>query len=83
MALGERFRGTGSGRVAPFLAAHQDCDVGFDVTRERGPVSGRLKITCLGCGQEVEYRASEAADAGTSDWVQLQNGGSLSGSVAG
>jgi hypothetical protein len=62
MALGERFRGTGSSGVADFLAEHQACDAGFDVTRDEGPGSGQLKIACKGCGKTVEYRAAEAAE---------------------
>jgi hypothetical protein len=48
--------------VAQFLASHQHCDVGIDVTRDQGPGSGRLKITCKGCGESVEYLAAEAAE---------------------
>lgn len=62
MALGERVRGTGSSGVAQFLAEHQVCDAGFDVTRDQGPGSGRLRIACKGCGESVEYRAADAAE---------------------
>jgi len=62
MAPGERFRGAGSAGVAQFLASHQHCDAGFDVRRDRGPGSGGLKITCKGCGESVEYLATEAAE---------------------
>ena len=72
MALGERFRSTGSSAVAGFLAEHQGCDAGFDVTRDQGPGSGRLKITCKGCGETVEYRAADAAE--TAVGPPLDNG---------
>jgi hypothetical protein len=57
--------GTGSGPasgIARFLAEHQDHEAGFDVGRESGAATGRLKITCLECGKSVEYRAGEAAE---------------------
>jgi hypothetical protein len=62
MAVSE---GTGSGPargIARFLAEHQDHDAGFDVGRESGAATGRLKVTCLECGKSVEYRAGEAAE---------------------
>jgi hypothetical protein len=62
MAVGERFRGGGARGIAKFLAEHQYCDAGFDVRRESGPGSGRLKITCKGCGKAIEYRAAEAGE---------------------
>src|SRR5688572_23437309 len=62
MALGERFRGGGTRGIARFLADHQHCDAGFDVRREDEPGSGRLRITCLGCGDTVAYRAAEAGE---------------------
>jgi hypothetical protein len=62
MALGERFRSGGTRGIARFLADHQHCDAGFDVRRENEPGSGRLKITCLGCGQEITYKAAEAGE---------------------
>ena len=62
MALGERFRGSGTRGIARFLAEHQHCDAGFDVRREDEPGSGRLRITCLGCGQTIAYRAAEAGE---------------------
>jgi len=67
MAIGERFRSGGTHGVAQFLADHQHCDSGFDVRREDQPGSGKLKITCGGCGESVSYRAAEAVDlaAGT------------------
>jgi hypothetical protein len=60
MAIGERFRSGGTRGIARFLADHQHCDAGFDVRRQDEPGSGKLKITCLGCGQSVSYRAGEA-----------------------
>ena len=58
-------KGTGSGPasgIARFLAEHQDHEAGFDVGRESGAATGRLKVTCLECGKSVEYRAGEAAE---------------------
>lgn len=65
MALGERFKGGGTRGIARFLAEHQNCDAGFDVRREDEPGSGKLRITCLGCGGTVSYRAGEAGDLGS------------------
>lgn len=66
MALGERFKGGGARGIARFLAEHQECDAGFDVRREDEPGSGKLRITCLGCGATVAYRAAEAGNFGSS-----------------
>ena len=60
MALGERFRSAGTRGIARFLSDHQDCDAGFDVRREDAPGSGKLLITCQGCGESVAYRAAQA-----------------------
>jgi hypothetical protein len=49
----------GASAISRFLAEHQDHDAGFDVGREAGSGSGRLRIVCLGCGESVEYRAAE------------------------
>jgi hypothetical protein len=62
MALGERFRGTGSTSVAQFLADHQGCDAGIDVARDRNPGSGRLRISCKGCGVSASFQVAEAAE---------------------
>ena len=62
MAIGERFRSGGTRGIARFLADHQHCDEGFDVRREDEPGSGKLKITCEGCGETVSYRAADAVD---------------------
>jgi hypothetical protein len=48
--------------ISRFLAEHQDHDAGFDVGREEGSGTGRLRMICLGCGQSIEYRAGEAAE---------------------
>ena len=61
MALTERFRSGGSRGIAGFLAEHQKCDAGFDVGRRDDPGTGRLTITCKGCGARANYTASEAA----------------------
>lgn len=62
MAVGERFRSGGARGIARFLAEHQHCDDGFDVRRDEGVGSGRLRITCQGCGKAVDYRAAEAGE---------------------
>jgi hypothetical protein len=62
MAVGDRFRGGGTRGIARFLADHQNCDSGFDVRREDEAGGGRLRITCLGCGQTIDYRAAEAGE---------------------
>jgi hypothetical protein len=63
MGISERFRGGGGHAIARFLAAHQECDAGFDVHRESGgPGGGRLRVTCKGCGQSVEYRVAEVGE---------------------
>jgi hypothetical protein len=62
MEMGERFRGGGGHAIARFLAEHQECDAGFDVHRESGPAGGRLRVTCKGCGQSVEYRVAEVGE---------------------
>jgi hypothetical protein len=62
MAVGDRFRSGGTRGIARFLADHQHCDSGFDVRREDEAGGGRLRITCLGCGQTIDYRAAEAGE---------------------
>lgn len=63
MPVGQRFRGEGARGIARFLSEHQHCDEGFDVQRGKHPGSGRLRITCLGCGASVEYRTGEPGEA--------------------
>ena len=62
MAIGERFLSAGTRGIARFLADHQHCEAGFDVRREDEPGSGKLKITCEGCGETVSYRAADAVN---------------------
>lgn len=61
MAL-ERFRSGGARGIARFLSDHQHCDAGFDVRREAGAGTGRLSITCKGCGEGITYKAAEAGE---------------------
>jgi hypothetical protein len=77
MPIGERFRGGGTRGIARFLADHQHCDAGFDVRRVDEPGSGKLRITCEGCGQTVSYRAADAVDlaAGGTGVTTGTNGG--------
>jgi hypothetical protein len=70
MALGERFRSGGARGIAQFLAEHQHCDAGFDVRRDEAPGSGKLTITCQGCGQTVSYNAAEVGEIGAFDLPQ-------------
>lgn len=62
MAIGERFRSGGARGIARFLSDHQHCDAGFDVHREAGAGTGRLKVTCKGCGASIAYKAAEAGE---------------------
>lgn len=62
MALSERFKGSGAEGIARFLADHQHCDAGFDVRRGDKATAGRLRITCDGCGESIDYKAGEASD---------------------
>jgi hypothetical protein len=73
MALGERFRSGGARGIARFLSDHQHCDAGFDVHREAGAGSGRLLITCRGCGHSIAYNAAEAGELAAGP--VLPNGG--------
>jgi hypothetical protein len=74
MAL-ERFRSGGARGIARFLSDHQHCDAGFEVRREAGAGTGRLSITCKGCGQGITYKAAEAGELAAGP--ELTNGGSL------
>ena len=67
MALGERFRSGGARGIAQFLAEHEHCDAGFDVRRDQAPGSGKLTVTCQGCGQTVSYNAAEVGEIGAFD----------------
>src|SRR5829696_3820067 len=51
--------GSRTSAISRFLAEHQDHDAGFDVGREAGSGTGRLRVVCLGCGASVEYRAAD------------------------
>jgi hypothetical protein len=62
MGPAERFQSGGVRGVARFLTLHQDHDAGFDVQRGQGIGTGRLRITCRGCGESVEYRAADAGE---------------------
>jgi hypothetical protein len=74
MQVGERFRSSGARSIARFLASHQDCDAGIDVAREDEPGSGKLRITCKGCGGSIEYRAGEVAPLPSGLLVSSENG---------
>jgi hypothetical protein len=59
MATGERSRSGGARGIAHFLSEHEDHGGGFDVQREPGEGTGRLTVTCGGCGEAIEYQAAE------------------------
>jgi hypothetical protein len=80
MAMGERFRSGGARGIARFLADHQHCDAGFDVRRDETG-TGRLRITCLGCGATVDYRAAEAGELAAGPPVQTAENGEPEGSA--
>lgn len=63
MAPGERFKGGGAPGIARFLAEHEACDAGFNVERSDQAGTGRLSISCEGCGKSTGYRMAEAGDA--------------------
>ena len=62
MAPGERFKGGGAPSIAQFLAEHEACDAGFNVERSDQAGSGRVRISCEGCGKSTGYRMAEAGD---------------------
>jgi hypothetical protein len=41
--------------LSRFLVAHEPCGVGFDVSHPAGLGSGRVSMTCRGCGATYEY----------------------------
>jgi hypothetical protein len=41
--------------LSRFLVAHEPCGAGFDVSHPAGLGSGRVSMTCRGCGQTYEY----------------------------
>jgi hypothetical protein len=85
MAVQQRFRSGGARGVARFLADHQHCNAGFDVRRDDDPGSGRLSITCEGCGETIEYRAGDAGAPSALDQVLVDqpNGSTITGEPGG
>lgn len=53
-------RTTPSRGVSRFLAAHEDCGGGFQITRTGEPGRPRLRLLCQGCGQRAAYAAGDA-----------------------
>lgn len=41
--------------LSRFLVAHEPCGAGFDVSHPAGLGSGRVSMTCRGCGETYEY----------------------------
>ncbi|MGH2982391.1 MAG: hypothetical protein ACRDKV_10160, partial [Solirubrobacterales bacterium] len=41
--------------LSRFLVQHERCGAGFDVAHPAGLGSGRVSITCRGCGARHEY----------------------------
>jgi hypothetical protein len=74
MGPGERFQSGGVRGIARFLTEHQDHDAGFDVRRGGGMGTGRLRITCRGCGESVEYRAAEAGELAAGPAISDEDG---------
>jgi hypothetical protein len=46
--------------VSRFLAAHEECGAGFQITRTGEPGRPRLRLLCQGCGQRAAYAAGDA-----------------------
>src|SRR3954467_12160928 len=44
--------------LSRFLIEHERCGAGFDVEHPAGVGSGRVSITCRGCGARHEYLTS-------------------------
>jgi hypothetical protein len=44
--------------LSRFLVVHESCGAGFDVAHPAGVGSGRVSITCRGCGARHEYMTS-------------------------
>ena len=44
--------------LSRFLVVHESCSAGFDVAHPAGVGSGRVSITCRGCGARHEYMTS-------------------------
>src|SRR3954454_22628719 len=44
--------------LSRFLIEHERCGAGFDVAHPAGVGSGRVSITCRGCGARHEYLTS-------------------------
>lgn len=53
-----RRRPTALDGLSRFLIEHEACGVGFDVSHPAGLGSGRLSMTCRGCGRAHEYAAA-------------------------
>jgi hypothetical protein len=53
-------RTTPSRGVSRFLAAHEACGSGFQITRTGEPGRPRLRLLCQGCGQRAAYAAGDA-----------------------
>jgi hypothetical protein len=81
MATGERFRSGGARGIARFLAEHQNHDAGFDVQRDQSEGTGRLRITCKGCGETIDYRAADAGELAAGPDA-LDNGGATASAEA-
>jgi hypothetical protein len=60
-------RTTPSRGVSRFLAAHESCEGGFQVTRTGEPGSPKLRLLCQGCGQRAAYAAGDASLLGDLD----------------
>lgn len=58
-ALASRERPSTSHGVGRFVAAHEDCGSGFEITRNG---RGRLYLVCSACGERTEYDAGDSRE---------------------
>jgi hypothetical protein len=56
-ALAAREQGSPSHGVGRFVATHEDCGAGFEITRNG---RGRLYLVCGACGERTQYGAEDA-----------------------
>lgn len=56
---GKEARGTATRGVGRFLATHESCGAGFEITRNG---RGRLHLLCGGCGDHTQYGAADTEE---------------------
>ncbi len=67
MALGERFRSGGARGIARSLQSISTATRASTSGATRLPGSGKLTITCQGCGETVSYNAAQVGEIGAFD----------------